>query len=233
MGLDAVDLLLQIEESFSITIDDEEASRIRTVGDLHNLVVSKLRPASSRQCLTSHVFYRLRSTIGGEFGVQRQIIDPCIETDSLIPIKRRREAWRVLSRRLTWGLPGLRRPGWLVGSFYIGFIVAISFAIIAGNIGILSVPVAWALGLLTIAGCWIGYMVTIPFAVHVPDNSRTIAELVQSTLQLNFRRIAEDRQAWNERDVWQVVQAIVVDELGVLPSNVTADARFVEDLGID
>jgi len=42
MGLDAVEIVLRTEELFAITIEDDEASAIRTVGDFYNLICAKL-----------------------------------------------------------------------------------------------------------------------------------------------------------------------------------------------
>lgn len=41
MGLDVVELILAVEDAFQIQIADEEAGSVSTIGDLHNLVVSK------------------------------------------------------------------------------------------------------------------------------------------------------------------------------------------------
>jgi hypothetical protein len=42
MGLDAVEIVLRTEELFAITIADDEAAAVRTVGDFYNLICSKL-----------------------------------------------------------------------------------------------------------------------------------------------------------------------------------------------
>lgn len=42
MGLDAIELILRIEDEFAIEITDDEAEKAVTVGNLHDLVVSKL-----------------------------------------------------------------------------------------------------------------------------------------------------------------------------------------------
>ena len=41
MGLDAVEIVLRAEEFFVITIEDEEAASVRTVGDFYNLICAK------------------------------------------------------------------------------------------------------------------------------------------------------------------------------------------------
>ena len=43
MGLDAVDLVMAIEDEFSINLSDENASRLETVGDLHQAVLQRLQ----------------------------------------------------------------------------------------------------------------------------------------------------------------------------------------------
>jgi len=42
MGLDAVEIILRTEELFAISIADDEAEAVRTVGDLYGLICSKL-----------------------------------------------------------------------------------------------------------------------------------------------------------------------------------------------
>jgi hypothetical protein len=42
MGLDAVEICLRCEELFTITLADDEASAVRTVGDLYRLLCAKL-----------------------------------------------------------------------------------------------------------------------------------------------------------------------------------------------
>jgi hypothetical protein len=42
MGLDTVEILMDIEEEFDISIPDEVASNLLTVGDTHRLIVDML-----------------------------------------------------------------------------------------------------------------------------------------------------------------------------------------------
>ena len=61
MGLDSVELILEIEDSFGIAIPDAEASRISTIDDMYQCVLSKIKPRNLQTvCATQHVFYRLR-----------------------------------------------------------------------------------------------------------------------------------------------------------------------------
>ncbi len=42
MGLDAVEIVMDVEDHFGIVIDDDEAGRMRTVGDLVALIRSRV-----------------------------------------------------------------------------------------------------------------------------------------------------------------------------------------------
>ena len=53
MGLDAVEIVLRAEELFVITIEDDEAAAVRTVGDFYNLICSKLNVTPLLSPITS------------------------------------------------------------------------------------------------------------------------------------------------------------------------------------
>jgi hypothetical protein len=55
MGLDAVEIVLRSEELFVITISDDEAAAVRTVGDFYNLICMKLDVTPSESPVTSAV----------------------------------------------------------------------------------------------------------------------------------------------------------------------------------
>jgi acyl carrier protein len=42
MGLDIVELIMRVEETFILDLPDDECEQVRTVGDLYRLVLTKL-----------------------------------------------------------------------------------------------------------------------------------------------------------------------------------------------
>ncbi len=42
MGLDGAEIVMEIEDQFEIQLPDDEESRFKTVGDLHQIVIAKL-----------------------------------------------------------------------------------------------------------------------------------------------------------------------------------------------
>ena len=57
MGLDGVEIVMKVEEAFGITIDDAEAGKITTPGQLIELVLSKVGRTVDEACLTQRAFH--------------------------------------------------------------------------------------------------------------------------------------------------------------------------------
>ena len=50
MGLDGVEIVMDVEDHFGITIADGEAEQIRTVGELLALIQARLDAAAAATC---------------------------------------------------------------------------------------------------------------------------------------------------------------------------------------
>ena len=113
MGLDAVELVLYVEEAFDIRIADEEAGRVGTLGELQALVVAKLREHGERRCTSSICFFRLRRALSDVFGVGRSSVRRATTLAGLVPTEDRRQAWGRLQESLGLRLPESCGPaGW-------------------------------------------------------------------------------------------------------------------------
>jgi acyl carrier protein len=108
MGLDSVEIVLRIEDEFSISLPDDELSSVRTVGELYELVLSKLDTTPA--CLSSKAFYRTRQALVECLGLPRQSIRPSTPLDSLLPRTSLVQKWQEIADRTGLALPPLRRP---------------------------------------------------------------------------------------------------------------------------
>ena len=131
MGMDVVELVMEVEEAFDITILDRHAEKIRTVGDLYRYILGKLdgKISGTPSCLSASAFYRLRRKLMAEFRVERRRVRPASMLDDLIPTAKRRAEWRRLEDGLGWTLPDLVRPDW-VGAAFVGLLITLAAAII-------------------------------------------------------------------------------------------------------
>ena len=85
MGLETVELVMEIEDEFSIKISDSDAEKMRTVGDLVYLVLRLVnepaRPVES--CPTASRFYRIRRGLIAA-GVPRATVTPRASIGELV-----------------------------------------------------------------------------------------------------------------------------------------------------
>lgn len=76
MGLDTVELLIAVEKRFSITVPNEIAARLSTVGQMHQFVVEQLQQKGSLGLGRDEVYVILTDVICHHLGVDREDVTP-------------------------------------------------------------------------------------------------------------------------------------------------------------
>ena len=114
MGLDGVELVMDVEETFGVAIPDELAQKMRTVGDLYEYLLTQCVGDRQSGCLTSAAFYQVRQGICKTLQVERHDVRPATRIDELVRRSSYRRFWdRLQSAMFTLRLPSLGRPSWL------------------------------------------------------------------------------------------------------------------------
>ena len=237
MGLDAVELVMEVEESFGIAIPDAEAEKIQTVGHLYHYILAKMDgPLQVAGCLSAAAFHRLRRQLMGRFRVERRRIRPASALEDLIPRSGRREKWRQLGEALGWRMPELARPEWVWLVWLASFLVLAVVAIVAWGrwAGFSPDAAGLVLMLLPLGGIMLGilvYQLTRPFAIRLP--AADVRGLIPMIVASNFGtfRINNPR-GWNSREVWEALVAIIAAQVGVAPDAIAESTSFVNDLGL-
>jgi acyl carrier protein len=247
MGLDGVELLMEVEDEFGISIDDNAppAEGDVTVGDLYRHILAKLRekgevldPDASAKCLSSAAFYVFRRGLCDEFGLDRKQVRPSTLMDDLVPKADRRRRWRALGERLRLDLPKLERHPLLTraishvaifiafAGFFVAFVAEWPDATILAFFGAGLVFAMTAV------------LLTRPLATHFPGPRQTVRGIVLRVLAANWTKIAGmagltmTAPGRHSNEVWEKLHSIVVAQLDVAPEEVTRKARFYKDLGV-
>jgi acyl carrier protein len=241
MGLDGVELLMELEETFNFQISDDEAGAVRTAGDLYRLVLSRLRRKTSERCVSSAAFYRLRRALASVLGVPRSGVRLDRPFEEFVPVASRHADWKRLQEAMVLRLPPLYHPRHLVhGLVVLSGVLALAAAQVVGlwplrafsslldlPIGIISVACLFLLFL------GVGLRLTEPWAVGVPPSCATVRGTAQTLADLNYGKLAKQVGALDEAEVWRIVRDRVADATGAAPEKVTEDAQLVKDLGLD
>ena len=201
-GMDAVEMLQAIEAAFAITVTNEEAQQIESVGDLYDLICSKVKAVADGQlpCLTATAFRRIKRAL------RERLPD-----HQILPETPMRQVLRgmppgQLLRRLAADT-GLSMPGPTMrlsgaGMMALTFVVLplclyqfdIAPPIVSGSLGIaLTFAVAryWPSGL--------------------PRHVTTVGELARSAAAKNIAALSKQDGAVRTSDVWAALVSIICD----------------------
>jgi hypothetical protein len=233
---DPIELLMQIEERFGVAVSDDEAERIRSVGDLHAFILARIPCARSGACVTSAAFHRLRRALGELLAVPRERVRPGARMEELVPAQERRRFWQECGDRLGLSLPPLRRPGWLHHVPVAAFLVIFDFSVAGGVIlhdmgcppalcGVLSAGGV----VLAILVCWAGYRLTRPWATRIPPTCATVRETVYTLISRRpAAPLVADGARAGDKEVWGTLCAIVAAQMDVRPDALKPTTRFWE-----
>lgn len=232
MGLDGVELVMECEDEFGISIPDAEASAVRTPGQLTRLVERLLqqdgRTASFRACPSAQLFYEMRrGLVAGGFARDRIRPDATLNEIFETPDRVRQGARcpnpavrigteRTAADLLVFGL---------LASLTAGIAACLMYATYS-HFGVTASATAFPpvlfVAVLTIASCW---MRRSRLAQPKLSLRILIDEQLDSSRSVGF----DDEEAL----IWLKVRNIVAEQLGIAVADVTPDADFVRDLGLE
>ena len=227
MGLDSVELVMSVEDAFQINISEEEASKIRTVGEFYDVVRSKLAIKDDEgwgRCLTSTAFYRVRRAMVEVLRIDRRKITPKTELSVLLPTPQRRENWGRITRAASLKIPKL---GYNSGVILLKFAILMAVGTALGllqYLGIVGLTIVSFIAALVMAKFTPALLISLP--------ASTVGALAEQIYLANVKQLSEGNGGLNEREVWDALTKIIIQQLGVKPEEVTPEARFIEDLRI-
>jgi acyl carrier protein len=240
MGLDAVEIILRTEDEFSISISDDEAASVVTVGDFYKVVLSKLDLTPG--CLTSKAFYLTRRALVESLDLPRRSIRPASRLSPLLPDESRQVQWPRIRECLGMAIPPLRIPHDLkqnlyMSAFFTSSAIAIALCVFALWLGWSATPVFILSAILWVPLCVGGVSVaeklaTRRLATELPAD--TAGELARVILSLNYSHFAPspDPSRPTDEDVWRRVVDIICDQMQIPREEIVPNASFTHDLGV-
>lgn len=248
MGLDFLDIIFRIEKQFEVELSRDEFEEIVRDGDiavedLYQLVLKKLRLrdyARNSVRLNYALWTDLRDAIHAVTGVPLAQIELKTRLETLFPRKTRRIDWEALRDATPYAIGSLGYPR---AVRRIGLLVAIAMALFE-QFHIWQIPgVQWLWPLLGIVAIWMfvethaKVLSTLaPLRKSFPSGMATVKDLCRTVLGANYADLCRNVEVpMDDRclAVWEQLQQILVDSLGVKPEEVTFRARLVKDLAME
>ncbi len=227
MGMDGVEILVEVEDAFGVALDDQRVAAGRPVRGLVDLVHAVAPRASQERCLGALAFWRLRAALGA-LGVERARVRPRTALEEVawppgLDASQRRAAWRRLADELGLDLPPLVRSRALVAALTTACLGALVGLLLAGGPAWLAAAAAAGLALLLVVA-------TRPLRGTPPV--ATVGDLSRTLVVREAARIAAPAGGFTRAQIEAILPRIVAEHQGLPLERVTLSARFVDDLGI-
>ena len=235
MGLDAVEILMEVEETFEITFADSEAESILTPRDLIESILRKVGEADPSVCLTQRAFNLLRQILLRRLPLKRRDIRPSSRLAELVPKPQRAQLLSEIAGELKTGpLPDVIRPPWLVKM--------ITLQSLAVGLAMGLTLHRWAPEASGSMGLWVGlaaalaahictWFATARFRTDFPSLIATIGDLSRWVTAHKSDLASPIPGRWTREQVAERVRQIVINQLGC-ERRYREDASFVKDLGL-
>lgn len=118
MGLDIVEFVMEVEETFAIRISDREAEKILTPRMLINYVYSHAVHPGKVMCLSQRAFYAVRRELCARLALPRRSLRPKTDLLTVLPQQNAEHLWGEVGAALRcqpW--PSIRGDGWFARHF--------------------------------------------------------------------------------------------------------------------
>lgn len=230
MGLDAVELVMKVEEVFDIKVDERDVDHLQTVGDLYDYIVSKIKKVEVGNCLVTATFEKIEHGLK-KCGINEQV-GPATELVDVLPKSHRRKFWSQLQRSVGLTLPNLVRPTWVVNLSAILVVLlagVIAFGVRGEALPEIVFPLVGLIGLVFF--WWLFSRLTEPMATEFGLSFSSFLGLSERVLALNTKEISKENGSFGDKDIWIILRSIIVDTLSVDENEVTREANLIRDLG--
>jgi len=170
MGMDGVEIVMDVEDHFGISIQDSEAERVRTVGDLVELIHARIITAQREYCPNLPAFLSLRQATRGILADESARLRPRDAVATILRPTQRSALWRQLSDLIGTRPRSLRRPKLLRRMLATASIASLLLAVISAlAIDLQTLPLTIMVAVVVIV---LLHFVTEPFRSIPPERMR-------------------------------------------------------------
>jgi hypothetical protein len=210
---DMGDVLMKVQRSFNIELDNEGLKEVHTFGNLCDLIIDKINLNQSDICSTQHAFYKLRDAIAHTAGTDKCAIKPQTRLSAIFPADNRLEFISELENELGYEFNLFQPRKWVVGAFIfllaaslIGCFYNLSLGITGIIISALSLKFAGKFGK----------------EMHL----KTVGDLANKVSKESNLRCKHNRCTINKNEVEQRVRELFTNELKLEPIAIRRKTHF-------
>lgn len=210
---DLNDVLIKIQKSFNIQLDNEGLKDISSVDSLCNVIINKINLEHEETYSTQHAFYQLRNAIAAVIGIDKCTVTPQTRLCKILPKENRLQLIAGIENELGFKTNLLQPKQWILTIFslmLIGSFILCFFNLQVGIAGLLSSAIS-----LKLAG-------KFGKEIHL----KTVGDLANKIARESNLRSRRNNCAANKNEIEQKVKELFVNDLGLEPILLTREPRF-------
>lgn len=210
---DLSDVLLKIERSFNISLEDTSVKDVKTFGKLCDIVVEKVKHVNNESCTTQQAFYKIRNAINCTIAAPRELVKPQTRLEDIFPRDNRIVVINEIEREMGFQLNLLQPKQGVIAAF--AFILAVSLA------GFFFQPIVAAFGL---AIALSGLALAGRFGREL--KVKTLGDLAEKVAKEHHLKCKREASTINRVQVAQKVKELFTNGRYSEPSVLTGNTRF-------
>lgn len=207
------DVLVKIERSFNIRLDDTSCKDVKTFGKLCDIVVEKVKQTNNDSCTTQQAFYKIRNAINSTISPPKELIKPQTKLADIFPRDTRLQVIAEIEREMGFKINLLQPKQGIVGTFL--------FVLLASAVGFFYQPVMALIGAIVAIT---GLMLAGKFGKEL--KVKTLGDLAEKVAREHYIKSRKDASTVNRNEISQKVKELFTADLYLEPSVLTRDAKF-------
>ncbi|WP_339839689.1 hypothetical protein [uncultured Flavobacterium sp.] len=198
---DIEDVLKKIEKSYNIVFLPNELRKLKTFGEISNLVISKINLEEENDCSSQQAFYKLKNAIAKVTDTLETEISPSTTLEKLFP-RNRRNKILLIEKDLNLNLKAFSVSKVIVFTLFILLIISIAMIFINLKYSLYGI-------LLTIILMKISDKTSTKFSVT------TVGELSTNMMLENYIETRRNSKSFNKNEIKKNLEMLFIKDLGL------------------
>jgi hypothetical protein len=207
------DVLVKIERSFNIRLDDTSCKDVKTFGKLCDIVVEKVKQTNNDSCTTQQAFYKIRNAINSTISPPKELIKPQTKLADIFPRDTRLQVIAEIEREMGFKINLLQPKQGIIGTFI--------FVLLASAVGFFYEPTMAFAGVIVAIT---GLMLAGKFGKEL--KVKTLGDLAEKVAREHYIKCRRDASTVNRNEISQKIKELFTNDLYLEPSVLTRDAKF-------
>lgn len=196
---DISDVLVKIQRSFNIKLDDEGLKDVHTLGNLCDVIIDKINLTNSDSCTTQQAFYKLRSSIANVTGMDKCDIKPQTRLCIIFPKENRLKLISEIENELGFKINLLQPHQWVIGVFSL---------ILAGSL--IECFYNWMVGITGLLSSLISLKLAGKFGKEI--HLKTVGDLANKISKESYLRSRRNSCTINKNEIEQKVRELFIND---------------------